>query len=114
MSNSFTKAAFALLMSREDAALLREAEKAVDLLDTNVEDADLAAAYETLDERFRAVFPPKGDSRFESFLELFDDRNFPYLDAHIDIEDAEIADHVRVTFSGDQFGIDQVANLKFG
>ena len=113
MSNSFTKAAFALLMSREDAALLREAEKAVDLLDTNVEDADLAAAYETLDERFRAVFPPKGDSRFESFLELFDDRNFPYLDAHIDIEDAEIADHVRVTFSGDQFGIDQVANLIF-
>ena len=113
MSNSFTKAAFALLMSREDAALLREAEKAVDLLDTNGEDADLAAAYETLDERFRTLFPPKGDSRFEGFLELFDDRNFPYLDAHIDIEDAEIADHVRVTFSGDQFGIDQVANLIF-
>ena len=54
MSNSFTKAAFALLMSREDAALLREAEKAVDLLDTNGEDADLAAAYETLDERFHS------------------------------------------------------------
>jgi len=47
MSNTFTKAAFALLMSREDAALLREAEKAVDLLDTNGDDAELATAYET-------------------------------------------------------------------
>jgi hypothetical protein len=113
MSNSYTKAAFALLMSRDDAAMLREAEKAVDLLDTNGEDAELAAAYDTLDARFRAVFPPEGESRFDSFLALFEDRNFPYLDARIEIEDAETADHVRVTFSGDQFGIEQVANLIF-
>lgn len=99
MSNSYIKAAFALLMSREDAALLREAEKAVDLLDTNGTDDELAAAYDTLDERFRAVFPPKGDNRFESFLELFEDWNFPYLDARIAIEDAEGEDNVRVTVS---------------
>jgi hypothetical protein len=113
MSNSYLKAAFALLMSREDAALLREAEKAVDLLDTNGTDDELAAAYDTLDERFRAVFPPKGDNRFESFLELFEDWNFPYLDARIAIEDAEGEDNVRVTFTGDQFGVDQVAKLIF-
>jgi hypothetical protein len=113
MSNSFTKAAFALLMSREDAALLREAEKAADLLDTNGNDAELATAYETLDERFRAIFPPKGESNFDTFLDLFEDRDFPYLDARIEIEDAESADHVRVTFSGDQFGVDQIANLIF-
>ncbi|WP_298277245.1 MULTISPECIES: hypothetical protein [Alphaproteobacteria] len=113
MSNSYLKAAFALLMSREDAALLREAEKAVDLLDTNGTDDELAAAYDTLDERFRAVFPPKGDNRFESFLELFEDWNFPYLDARIAIEDVEGEDNVRVTFTGDQFGVDQVAKLIF-
>jgi len=113
MSNSYTKAAFTILMNRDDAALLRSAEAAVDLLDTNGEDADLAAAYDTLDERFRAVFPPKGDSRFDTFLELFDDPHFPYLDARIEIDDDPAEALVKVTFSGDQFGVDQVAELIF-
>lgn len=113
MSNSYTKAAFTILMDRDDAALLRSAEQAVDILDTNGEDADLAAAYDTLDERFRTVFPPKGESRFESFLELFDDPHFPYLDARIEIEDNPDEALVKVTFSSDQFGVDQIAELLF-
>ena len=113
MSNSYTKAAFTILMSREDAALLRSAEAAVDILETNGEDAALAAAYDTLDERFRTIFPPKGESRFETFLELFDDPHLPYLDARIEIEDNPDEALVKVNFSGDQFGIDQVAELLF-
>ena len=113
MSNSYLKAAFALIMSREDAALVREAEKAVDLLGTHSTDAELATAYDDLDERFRAIFPPKGDSRFETFLDLFDNRDAAYFDADIDIEDDPAKATVTVIFSGDQFGIDAVAQLIF-
>ena len=48
MSNTFTKAAFTLLMRRDDAALLRTAQRAVDILDTNGDDANLAAGYDEL------------------------------------------------------------------
>lgn len=113
MSNSYLKAAFALLMSREDAALLRQAEAAASFLNEGLEDDELAAAYETLDERFRAIFPPKDDAPFGSFVELFDDRDCIYLDADIDIEDTPGEPLVRVRFTGDQFGIDPIANLLF-
>jgi hypothetical protein len=113
MSNTFTKAAFTLLMNRDDAGLLRTAQQAVDILDTNGDDADLAAGYDTLGERFHAVFPAQGPHRFGSFLKLFDDWHFPYLDATIEIEDDPAETQVKVTFSGDQFGVAQVAELIF-
>jgi hypothetical protein len=113
MSNTFTKAAFTLLMSREDAGLLRVAQQAVDILDTNGDDADLAAAYDALGERFHAVFPAQGPHRFGSFLRLFDDWHFPYLDATIEIEDDPAEANVKVTFSGEQFGVAQIAQLIF-
>ncbi|MGT2516933.1 hypothetical protein ACVOMT_24530 (plasmid) [Sphingomonas panni] len=77
MANSYTKAAFHLLVSAEEAAMLRLAERAVDILDTNGADEDLALGYDSLGTAFRALFPPKGASMFESFLELFDDWSFP-------------------------------------
>ena len=113
MSNTYTKAAFQLLMSREDAALLRTAQRAVDIIDTNSADADLAAAYDTLGERFHAVFPPEGPHRFGSFLRLFDDWHFPYLDALIDVEEDAAEADVKVTFTGEQFGVTQMAELIF-
>ena len=113
MSNTYTKAAFTLLMSREDATLLRTAQQAVDILDTNGDDADLAAGYDTLGDRFHAVFPAQGPHRFGSFLTLFDDWHFPYLDATIEIDDDPAEAQVQVTFSGDQFGVAQVAELIF-
>lgn len=113
MSNTYLKAAFALIMTREDATLLREAEKALHLLERRSNDDELAAAYGTLDERFQSVFPPKGDTGFDSFLEIFDDRDAAYLDADIDIEDDPSDANVKVVFSGAQFGIDPVAQLIF-
>ena len=62
-------------MSREDASNLRQAEAAAFFLNDGLESAELAAAYETLDERFRTIFPPKDDEPFGSFVELFDERD---------------------------------------
>lgn len=118
MSNNYIKAAFSLVVTPDEAALLRLAVKAIDILDTTGDDADLALAYDALGTAFHAAFPPKGESRFESFLALFDDWHFPYLDAHIDIDDVPAGDDgtpaaCRAIFSGDQFGVEQVANLIF-
>ena len=111
MANSYTKAAFHLLVSAEEAAMLRLAERAVDILDTNGADEDLALGYDSLGTAFRALFPPKGASMFESFLELFDDWSFPYLDCRIDLDEPDANGKVMAFFHGDQFGVEPVAKL---
>lgn len=113
MSNTYTKAAFSILVTTAEADLLRLAERAVDLLDTVGVDEDLALAYDALGTAFHAAFPPLGASRFENFLALFDDWHFPYLDATIDIAPDDDTGLMRATFSGDQFGVEQIANLIF-
>ena len=87
MANSYTKAAFALTVTAGEANMLRLAERAVDILDTNGADEDLALGYDSLGTAFHALFPPKGTSMFESFLDLFDDWSFPYLDCRIDLSE---------------------------
>ena len=116
MANSYTKAAFHLLVSAEEAAMLRLAERAVDILDTNGADEDLALGYDSLGTAFRALFPPKGASMFESFLELFDDWSFPYLDCRIDLDEPDANGKVMAFFHGDQFGVEPVrsATDQFG
>ena len=111
MANSYTKAAFHLLVSAEEAAMLRLAERAVDILATNGADEDLALGYDSLGTAFRALFPPKGASMFESFLELFDDWSFPYLDCRIDLDEPDANGKVMAFFHGDQFGVEPVAKL---
>lgn len=111
MANSYTKAAFHLLVSAEEAAMLRLAERAVDILDTNGADEDLALGYDSLGTAFRALFPPKGASMFESFLELFDDWSFPYLDCRVDLDEPDANGKVMAFFHGDQFGVEPVAKL---
>lgn len=113
MSNSYTKAAFSLLVTPAEATVLTLAVRAVDILDTTGDDADLALAYDGLGTAFHAAFPPKGASCFETFLALFDDWHFPYLDARIEIEADGENGLSRATFSGEQFGVEQVANLIF-
>lgn len=113
MANTYTKAAFSLTVTDAEADLLRAANKAVDILDTNGDDADLALAYDGLGTAFHAAFPPRGESRSESFLALFDDWHFPYLDARIEFEPADEPGFCRVIFSGEQLGVEQVANLIF-
>ena len=77
MANTYTKAAFTILMSHADAMLLRVAEQACGILDTGGEDEDLARQYDALDPAFRAVFPPEGASKFGTFLAIFPDPGFP-------------------------------------
>ena len=89
MANSYTKAAFALTVTAGEANMLRLAERAVDILDTNGADEDLALGYDSLGTAFHALFPPKGTSMFESFLDLFDDWSFPYLDCRIDLSEPD-------------------------
>ena len=113
MANTYTKAAFSLTVTAAEADVLRAAVKAVDILDTNGDDADLALAYDALGTAFHAAFPPKGACRFENFLALFDDWHFPYFDARIEIDPADEPGFSRAIFSGDQFGVEQVANLIF-
>ncbi|WP_238995197.1 hypothetical protein [Sphingomonas solaris] len=76
MSNTYTKAAFVLTMSVEDAELIRSAEQAADILDTTSEADDLQTAYERLGECFATVFPATDARPFDSFLALFDDPAF--------------------------------------
>lgn len=111
MANSYTKAAFALTVTAGEANMLRLAERAVDILNTNGADEDLALGYDSLGTAFHALFPPKGTSMFESFLDLFDDWSFPYLDCRIDLSEPDANGPVQALFSGDQFGVEPVAKL---
>ena len=113
MSNSYTKAAFAVRMTVSDATVIDAAQRAVDILDTNSDDDELKAAYADLGPAFAAVFPPTGDNDFGSFLDIFDDSAFPYLDCEIEIGDGDDYGMCEVIFSGDQFGVGQVAQLLF-
>lgn len=111
MANSYTKAAFYLTVTSHEAEMLRLAERAVDILDTNGSNEDLAAEYDALPPAFHKVFPPTGASKFESFLALFDDWHFPFLDARIDLTEPDEKGSVSAYFSGEQFGVEQIARL---
>lgn len=113
MSNSYTKAAFQLLMTPSDAAMLRTAQKALDILDTTGDDDDRRISFDGLGVDFMGLFPAKGADYFGSFVELFDDPAFPSFDCCIDIAEANAAGLCEVTFSGDQFGVEPVARLIF-
>jgi hypothetical protein len=111
MSNSYVKAAFSLFMSAEDAAMLAKAERASELLTDNHSDTDLKVSFDALGHDFITLFPAKGPNHFGSFLELFDDPSCPMFDCDIHVGDADSCGVCEVTFSGEQFGIEAVANL---
>lgn len=113
MANSFTKAAFIVTMSGEDAELIRMADLAMDLLDTTSEPDELREAYANLGPRFATVFPPTDNAPFASFFEIFDDSAFPHIGGTIEIGDADEQGRRDVVFSGEQFEIETVAQLLF-
>ena len=113
MSNTYLKTAFALVMSSEDAALIQAAFVAADLLEANSEDDELRRAFDDLGPAFAAAFPPQGASGFGSFAELFDDPDFPSFDCRVDVGEADEQGRREVAFSGEQFGVEQVARLIF-
>ena len=59
MANTYTKAAFTLTVTIEEAAMLRAAEQAVDILDSNGDDADLALGYDSLGTPSTACSRPR-------------------------------------------------------
>ena len=113
MSNSYVKAAFALVMSSTDADVVTAALTAADLLDGGEDDGDLRQAFHDLGPAFAAAFPPKGRSGFDTFLELFDDPDFPSFGCRVDIGEGNEDGTCEVVFSGEEFGAEQVAGLIF-
>ncbi len=113
MSNSYTKAAFCILMSPTDAATLSLARTAVDILDTVRDDEDLKLSFDALGVGFGQIFPAKGPNDFGSFLDLFDDPDFARFGCDIDIEEPGSEGLWAVTFSGEQVDVEAVANLIF-
>ncbi len=52
-------------------------------------------------------------SGFDAFVELFDDPDFPSFDCRVDVGDPDSTGQCEVEFSGEQFGVEQVARLIF-
>ena len=113
MSNSYVKAAFAVRMSVSDAALIAAAECATAILDSDATEDQLKAAYAELGPGFAKAFPPGKDNPFDGFLKIFDDPDFPYLDCDIEIGEQDADGMCEVIFTGEQFGVAQVAELLF-
>lgn len=113
MANNYILAAFAVTVTASEAELIAAAETAIDAIEEDLQSEGRREAYEALGSAFADAFPPISDDPFSGFMPIFPDKDFPCLDATITIEDGQ--DHTTrvVTFSGDQFGIEQVANLLF-
>ncbi|EJU09468.1 MULTISPECIES: hypothetical protein [Sphingomonadaceae] len=113
MANNYLSSSFILEMTAEDAEMVRLAQDASVILEFYAGDSPRDIEYKKLGPRFAALFPPKDGDDFGSFLDLFDDPDFPSFDCSIVISEVDAEGHCKVSFSGNQFGVDQVANLIF-
>lgn len=113
MANNYIHAAFAVTVTASEAKLIAAVETAIDAIEEGLQGEARREAYDALGPVFADAFPPISDDPFSGFMPIFPDKDFLCLDAAITIEDGQ--DHTTrvVTFSGDQFGIEQVANLLF-
>lgn len=113
MANNYLYAAFAVTVTVPEADLISAVEAAIEAIEDDLDAPERRAAFEALGPAFAAAFPPSSDDPFSGIMSIFPDAEFPCLDADITIE-AGTDPHTRiVSFSGDQFGIEQVANLLF-
>lgn len=112
MANNYLQAAFAVIVTVPEAQLIAAVETALAAIAQEPDDAERRAVFDALGPTFAAAFPPTDDDPFAGLLAIFPDATFPYLDADISIEDGTDGTKT-VSFSGDQFGIEQVANLLF-
>jgi hypothetical protein len=113
MANNYLSSSFILEMTAEDAEMVRLAQDASVILEFYAGDSPRDIEYKKLGPRFAALFPPQDGDDFGSFLDLFDDPDFPSFDCSIVISEVDAEGHCKVSFSGNQFGVDQVANLIF-
>lgn len=112
MSNSYTKAAFGLVVTTAESDLLRRVVAAIELIgDTDTSIDALETYCGTIGADFAALFPRTELSPFDGLLVLFPDANYPVLDFDIDIGEPDAEGHVVVFLSGEQFGIETAANL---
>lgn len=112
MSNSYTKAAFCLVVTSAEADLLRRVVTAIELIgDAEISVDALEAHYATIGADFAALFPRTELSPFDGLLDLFPDENYPMFDFDIDIGEPDAEGQVIVFLSGEQFGIETAANL---
>lgn len=115
MANSYTKACFTIDVSIDEADALAAVDDAVAALEDAKADetVDLAARYAQLCPAFRAAFPVEAEDPFASFRRIFADLNYPVLDFDIDEAEREIDGRVRFVFAGQEFGIEEAANIIF-
>ena len=112
MANSYTKAAFVLIVTAVEADLLEKAASAADLCnDRGPEDEERQAAFADLGPAFAAAFPPDAGDPFAGFLALFDDPDYPSFGCDIHAGDTDAAGRVSVYFGGDQFDPGATAEL---
>lgn len=112
MSNSYTKAAFTLVVTAAEADLLRRVVDAIALIGDPAVGLDvLEAHYATIGAEFAAMFPRTDLSPFDGLLDLFPDAAYPYLDLDVVIGDPDVEDRVIIFLCGEQFGVETAANL---
>lgn len=127
MSNSYVKASFVVNVTAHEASLLREALEAIGIAaDDTIDAAETDQQYAALSEPFRERFPATGARLISGFLDIFSDPGFPCFDTEVEFWAApapgsEAGSAVlggdlsrpthHVGFCGEQFAIDEVANL---
>lgn len=112
MSNSYTKAAFTLVVTSAEADILRAVPEIVDLVaDGSLTLAELDAAWSRQSAGFQAAFPRAEHSPFDAILDLFEDPNFLQLHFDMVICEPDVEGAVQVHFSGEQFDVDAAARL---
>ena len=113
MANNYLQAAFAVTVTASEARLIATVQRAIEAIDSGVEGDEAAAFVAELGPEFATAFPGGDADPFAGVMAIFPDADFPCLDADVTIEDGPEADTKIVSFTGDQFGVEQVANLLF-
>ena len=113
MANNYLQAAFAVTVTASEARLIAAVLHAVEAIDSGMEGDEAAALTAELGPEFAAAFPGDDANPLAGVMSIFPDPDFPCLDADVRIEDGPEADTRIASFSGDQFGVEQVANLLF-
>ena len=112
MANSYTKAAFTLIVTPAEAALLREVQCAAEALDFDApQGGDRQSSFAEHGPAFAATFPPGEEDPYAGFLALFDDPAYPALGCTIHTEAPDETGRVGVYFGGDQFEPGVIAEL---
>ena len=103
MANNYLQAAFAVTVTASEARLIAAVQRAIRAIDSGVEGDEATAFVADLGPEFATAFPGGDADPFAGVMMIFPDADFPCLDADTKI----------VSFTGDQFGVEQVAHLLF-